>query len=87
MYPIEDTRGYRYLIKPNSWLDLINMPMSFHFYYPLVIDNSSHAYVTLFYMSFSFYRHHSCDTLPGHGTTETKAQTCSMAPLKGFSLD
>ena len=35
-------------------------------------------------MSFSFYRHHSCETLPGHGTMETKAQTCSRAPFNRF---
>ena len=78
--------GFKYSIKPTFLPNPINMPMSFHFYYPLVIANSSHAYVILFYMSF-FYRHHLCDTLPGHGTTGTKAQTCSRAPLKGFSLD
>ena len=49
-----------------------------HFYYP------SHTYVVLSYTSFLFYRQHSRDTLPGYGTTETNAQTCSRAPLKRF---
>ena len=49
-----------------------------HFYYP------SHTYVVLSYTSFLFYRQHSRDTLPGYGTMETKAQTCSRAPLKRF---
>ena len=32
----------------------------------------------------SFYRQHSRDTLPGYGTTETKAQMCSRALFNRF---
>ena len=42
-----------------------------HFYYP------SHTYVVLSYEFPFFHRQHSCDTLQGYGTTETKAQTWS----------
>ena len=76
--PIAETRGYKYLIKPHCWPDLIYRPMPYTFTIHRTLTSYSFTRV------FPFYRYNACDTLPGYGTMETKAQTCSRASCNRF---
>ena len=72
-----ETRGYLYLIQPHARLDLIGRPIAYTFFTNRILTLHPPT-------SFSFYRQRSRDTLPGYGTTETKAQTSSSAPCNRF---
>ena len=65
-------------MQPHIWLNLTGRPTSYTF----IINRILMLYSPTSFLF--FHRQCSRDTLPGYGTTETKAQTCSRAPFNRF---